>query len=269
MKQTFNSSTSAAAPTDFAPEDGGAGGTGDGGADAEKVDDKTGDEGVPNVSELEAALAAAKAKETKLAAALAALQGSLKRFDGIDPDQVRTLLKQQRDAELAAAEAKGEFDKVKEMMAQQHQAELEGYKVKMTEFENMVARLNGTVNELTVGAAFDGSNFIKENLVLTPSKARVIYGPHFESEDGKVVAYDKPRGQDGRTKLVDARGQTLGFEDAIKMLVEKDPDKDRLLKSSMKNGAGSKTTDAPPEQDQKEVFGRERIALGLATLRKG
>ncbi|MEZ6841307.1 DUF6651 domain-containing protein [Acinetobacter baumannii] len=44
----------------------------------------------------------------------------------------------------------------------------------------------------TVGAQFNQSQYIKQDLIYTPTKLRALYGNHFEIEDGKVVGYDKP-----------------------------------------------------------------------------
>lgn len=67
-------------------------------------------------AEVDAAVAAAvaglKAKNTELLGALRDTKESLKRFDGIDPDAVRNILKRFSDDEEAGLIAKGEIDKV-------------------------------------------------------------------------------------------------------------------------------------------------------------
>lgn len=98
-----------------------------------------------------------------------------------------------------------------------------------------------SISELTVGSAFAQSQFIRDELALTPSKTRVVYGNHFEFVDGKVVAFDKPAGAANRTPLVDAQGEPLAFEAALKKIVDADPDRDQLLRSKMKQGAASTT----------------------------
>jgi hypothetical protein len=96
----------------------------------------------------------------------------------------------------------------------------------------------------------------------------VVYGDHFESENGTVVAYDKPKGAEGRTKLIDGSGNPLGFEAAIKKLVDSDPERDNLVKSKVAPGAGSKTTDGKPTTQKTELKGLARIQAALEAQKK-
>ena len=179
--------------------------------------------------------ALAKAEEEK-----AALAKQLKEFEGIDPAAVRKLLADQAAAEKKALEDKGDFDRVKKMMAEEHKKELDKLQAERDAANTEKSGLAKTINELTVGQAFLSSEFIKENLVLTPAKTRVIYGAHFEIENGQVIGYDKPAGADARTKLVDASGSPFNFEAALEHLIEKDPERDQMKKSKLAAGGGGK-----------------------------
>jgi len=204
----------------------------------------------------------------------------LKAFEGIDPSKVKELMKAQEEAEKAkkAAEeakllAEGNWDALKKQMNTAHQAEIERLrkeadeKVQTVSTENM--SLKSTIAELTVGNAFGNSKFIAEEMSLTPSKTRVLYGSHFEFKDGKVVAFDKPAGAKDRTMLIDGKGEPLSFEEAIKKLVDNDPDSDRLLKSKLKPGAGSGTLPGGAKPTGgKELSAREKIAAGLTEMSK-
>jgi hypothetical protein len=71
---------------------------------------------------------------------------------------------------------------------------------------------------------------------------------------------------------VDASGTPLSFDEAFKKIIEADPEKDFLLKSKVKVGAGSaspipagKTAHVASAQPQ-EKSGVSRIASGLAGL---
>ena len=81
--------------------------------------------------------------------------------------------------------------------------------------------------------------------------------------DGQVVAFDKPRGAQNRTQLVDASGEALGFEAALKKIVDGDPDRDSIVRSKAKQGADSKTITGKKPPVKEEVTGRERIANAL------
>lgn len=210
-----------------------------------------------------------KEKLRKAEAAAAEAAERLKQFDGVDLNEYRSLKQAKADAEKEEAERKGEFDRVKKMMAEEHAKELEALKSQTTAKDELIAKQSKIIDELTIGGSFSSSTFIKEDLVLTPSKARTVYGSHFAVEDGKTVAYDKPAGESDRTKLVDASGEPLGFDAAMRKLVEADPDRDAILKSKAKPGAESKTADAtgkPKAEDDASLHGVGRIMAGLGKL---
>ena len=203
------------------------------------------------------------------------LNDKLKSFEGIDPVKVRELLKAQDDAAAAAKKAEedklaaaGDFERLKAMMVEAHQKELADVKAAAEANRSALESALSQIQDLTVGQSFSQSEFVSKELVLTPAKARVVYGNHFDIEDGKVVAYDKPKGTADRTKLVDGQGQALAFEAALKKLVESDPDKDALIKSKLAAGAGSKTDNAKPDTKRFEATGVSRIAQALAERKK-
>jgi hypothetical protein len=111
-----------------------------------------------------------------------------------------------------------------------HAVELETERQTRSKAEKQVGTLQEQIADLTVGSAFSSSPFIKDELALPAGKARMLFAPHFEYQDGKVVAFDKPAGAKDRTMLVDARGNPKPFEEALKQLVEADPEKDHLLR---------------------------------------
>ncbi|QIG69071.1 hypothetical protein EVB77_037 [Rhizobium phage RHph_N1_10] len=195
-----------------------------------------------------------------------ALKDQLAKFDGIDPDAVRALLEEKRTAELAAEEAKGNFARVKEMMAEEHSKDKKSLTDQIADLQKQLAEKDGTINELTVGRSFSESKFIGEDLVLPRAKARAIYSSHFEVVDGKIVGYDKPASAKDRTQIVDAAGQPVSFDDAIKRIIDADPEKDSLYRDKAKVGAGSASAKVEPSKDKKEekgLFGAARILAGL------
>ncbi|MEZ2310755.1 DUF6651 domain-containing protein [Paraburkholderia sp. RCC_158] len=205
-----------------------------------------------------------KTKDAELATAAA----RLKEFDGLDPKELRALVQAKKDAEVAQLEAKGQWDALKSQMVEQHGAALKERDDKLTASEQRAAGLESQIAELTVGNAFGSSKFISDELTLSVAKARRVYGSHFEFQDGQVVAFDKPAGAKDRHVLVDAKGEPLAFDAALAKLVDIDPDKDSLLKSKLKAGAGSNTNPAAAvgASPNRQVVGhgRAKIAAGLA-----
>lgn len=213
--------------------------------------------------------------EKKAALKLAAekisnLESEIKKFEGIDVAKVKELLKQKEDAERTELEKKGEWETLKKQMADAHSAELlkRDDSNKTIFLEN--TGLKQQIADLTIGSAFNSSLFVTEELTLTPVKARILYGAHFEFKDGKVVAFDKPAGAAGRAPLVDGNGEPVSFEDAITKIIKADPEHDRLMKAKGKPGAGSNTRAGARNDDSskdKKLSGIDKIAAGLEAMR--
>ena len=83
-----------------------------------------------------------------------------------------------------------------------------------------------------------------------------------------MVGYDKPRGSAGRAQLVDQLGNPVAFEDAMRKIIEADPDKDSLLRSKVKQGANSQSTAATkvPSGQPQQLDATSKIAMGLKGL---
>ncbi|HHJ4449796.1 TPA: hypothetical protein ACQJMR_005500, partial [Raoultella ornithinolytica] len=106
-------------------------------------------------------------------------------------------------------------------------------------------------------------------VLMTPAKARVIYGSHFEiGEDGQVVGYDKPAGAKDRAVLVDGQGNPLAFESAIERILRADPEADALLRSEAKQGAHSKTTTKPKLNTETKKSTLDKLTAGIGKLNK-
>lgn len=205
-----------------------------------------------------------KATEKALKEELAALKQSV---EGLDLNEVRKLLAERKSAEEKQLEAKGDYERLKQRMAEEHQSTVTALNAQIAELKEALGKRESTISELTVGSQFNSSQYINGELVLTPAKARALYGAHFEIEDGKVVGYDKPRGAAGRTALVDAYGAAIPFDAAMAKIIEADPERDSLIRSKAKNGAGSgtKPTNKAPDVPV-NAPAVSRISAGLKNL---
>lgn len=252
---------------------GGAGGNEGKGAEGGKGDEGKGAEGgkkgpTDEEARLLREVMSTKDKLKKAEEAAAQATERLKQFDGIDAEEVKKLLGERKDAETKQLEAKGEWDRLKQRMADEHASESQKLKDRIAELEGSLGKERKTINELSIGNQFNSSKFINEELTLTPAKARVVYGDHFDVVDGKVVGYDAPRGAANRTAYVNASGEPLPFEDVLKKVVEADPDRDALIRSKMRSGAGSEsqTGSGKREESKTPLSGRDKILSGLKGL---
>lgn len=201
-------------------------------------------------------------------AAASAATEALKAYEGVDVAKYRDLIKKEREAETAAAEARGDFEAVKKAMAEEHQKTTKTLEGRIADLEGKLSQKDQVIDTLTVGNDFGTSAFIRESLTLTPTKARQLYGDHFEVKDGRTVAYDKPKSAANRNPLVDASGNPLVFDEAFKRIIEADPDKETMLKAKVNPGSNSKTTPAAVEKKAAvgPMQGVDRIR---ASLEKG
>ncbi|EAW1477586.1 hypothetical protein CJ745_19835 [Salmonella enterica subsp. enterica] len=202
------------------------------------------------------------------------LSDQLAQYGDIDPERARQLLEAEqaaedarREAEQAELERRGEFDAVKKQMIEAHQHELAQRDERFSALESENAALKAQLVEMTVGASFSGSTFLREKVLMTPAKARVIYGSHFEvGEDGSVVGYDKPAGQKERAVLVDGEGKPLPFESAIERILRADPEADALMRSEAKQGAGSNSKPTHKVNQPKNKSTMDKLTSGLGKI---
>jgi hypothetical protein len=197
------------------------------------------------------------------------LEAKLKAYGDIDPDKAKELVRKEQEAQQAALEAKGEFERVKEMMREQSEKESEELRAELEREREANKSKDAIIDDLTVGNAFSSSKFIQENLVISSNKARQLYAGHFEMVDGQLVGFDKPAGAKDRTQLVNGSGDPVSFDEAMKRIIEADPDKNDLTRSNARPGGGSKTNsggEKKPGADKKKsdgLYGRTRIANAL------
>lgn len=236
-----------------------------GGANGDKADEKGGDN---KPTDREAQLLKEVMAKKQLAKDL---EAKLKAFGDITPEQVQSLVtaEQERQAQEAEREKqdmekRGEWERLKETIVSEHQKVLSEKEDEIAKLLETQASLSKQIEDMTIGSNFSNSQFIANELLLTPSKARVVYGSHFEVKDGQVVAYDKPAGAKDRTLLVDGRGEALSFEAAIQKLVDVDPERDSLIRAKAKPGVGSNKPEAGAPS-KTVAAGVSRISLGLAS----
>jgi hypothetical protein len=207
------------------------------------------------------------------------LEEQLKRFEGIDPDQIKALLEEKAEAAKATKKleeeklrAAGDFEALKTRMLSEHQKELDAERKQASEIKKNVDLLTSQIHELTIGSAFAGSKFIQDDLLLPTRQARRAFEEYFEVKDGEIVAYDRPAKDTGRVPLVDSKGRNLPFDEAIKQIVEADPDRDRLMKSKQKPGSGQNPSvtrvDVSRDAGKDAPTGINAIALALAARKK-
>ena len=206
-----------------------------------------------------------KTQIEELSKKLGDADGILKQLEDLGGlEAIKSLVVERKDNETKALEAKGDYERLKARMAEEHSKEVKTLKQQISELNDKLGKTSSVIGDLTVGTEFSKSQFISTELTLTPTKARAIYGEFFEIEGDKVVGYDKPRGAANRTALVDQYGNAVPFDQAMRKIIDADPEKDHLLKSKVKPGAASSSSKATQQsQNQKPVDSVSKISAGL------
>lgn len=212
-----------------------------------------------------------KQKEKAKAATdeLTALKSAL---GDLTADDVKALAEAKRKAEEEKAQAEeeaakkaGDWEKLQARLVHQHKTELgkvtSDKDKQIADLQAQLAESQSQIHGLVVSNAFASSKYLAEELILTPRVAEKLYGDAFKAEkrDGKpvVVAYL------GTEPLVDAEGKPLSFDDAFREIVNRDPEKETLIKSKAKPGAGSGDDGKEVEQPKEQLHGVAAIAAGL------
>lgn len=238
---------------------------------AAKSDDDDDDDDDVQDPKLKKAIAESIKRKNKLrevTEANAALAAQLKKYENVDLEEVQRMLTAKKDAERKELENKGQFDKILEQIQADHAQTVSATQAELTARDQKLAAMAAQIETLTIGSKFDASTFIRDEMTLSPRKARQLYGAHFDTnEDGTVVGYDLPRGSATRAPLVDGTGSPLAFDKAFRKIIEADADKETLLKAKQKPGASSGTgTPAKSEAPADESKGMNRI---LSAIQKG
>jgi hypothetical protein len=162
-----------------------------------------------------------------------AAESKLKGYDGInDPEAARKALGVVANLDQKKLIDSGEVEKFKGELSKAYQAQLDEAKTKLQTFEQQLYAEK-------VGGAFSRSKFIAEKLDIPADFAEARFGKAFAIEEGRIVAKD----QNGN-KLYSASnpGELASFDEALSMLVQQHPDRERILKSSGASGYGSSSS---------------------------
>lgn len=233
---------------------------------AKKAKEGDGDNKNPKLSDSEAKLLKEVMAQKKAAKdALDRAKQLEDKYAGIDIDKLLAAAKAAEDAEQKDLERKGDYERLLQKTKEAHEREIAETRSKLKELAEEAKAAKRATEASTKVNAFSNSRFVLDNLTLTPNKTRALYDDHFEIEDGEVVGYDKPKGSSNRTKLVDGSGTAVSFDEAMKQIIENDPDKETLIKSNLGGGAGSlgNRGEFKPAPKQKTLTAFEKMALGL------
>lgn len=169
------------------------------------------------------------------------LSAKLKNFEGFDPEVIK------KHAEIAEkfkeheAIKNGEIEKLKNELVSTSEKKIkeweQKYNVLQETAQQKEARLNSEINNGILDNLFTQSAFVKASVALPVRSLRAMFANRFriDPETRKAYAVD----DEGNTLLSENKiGAVASFEEAIEILIKRDPDRDSILKSSGAPGGG-------------------------------
>lgn len=218
----------------------------------------------PPVSDNEAALLKELMKFKERAKEAETARKTLEaKYEGLDVEAAKNALKTAEEAENKELERKGEYERLLEKQREAGNLRIAAEEKARKEAEAKIQELEQTANSLRVNNAFANSKYIKDTLALTANKTQALYASYFEMEEGQLIPYDAPKGQPGRTKIVNENGVVVSFDKAMEAIINADPDKDYLIKATIKAGAQSKAAANEATNEAKFDNSVDKIAAGV------
>jgi len=169
------------------------------------------------------------------------LSAKYKPFEGLDPEVVK------KHAEIAEkfkeheAIKNGEIEKLKNELSATSEKKIKEWEQKYNQLretaEQKERRLNEEINNSILDTMFNQSEFVKKSVEMPVRALKALFANRFriDPETRKAYAVD----DEGNPMLSENKiGAVASFEEAIELLVRRDPDRDNILKSSGAPGGG-------------------------------
>lgn len=178
-------------------------------------------EGVEDVTGLKTAL------EKEREAGREALK-KLKAYEGLDPEAARAAIENLEKLGQKKLIDAGEVEKVRKEIS-------DAFGKQLTERDAQIQAKDAHIYRLEVGNRFASSPFIADSTLIPPDMAEAMFGKNFKIEDGRVVGYA------GENRIYSAKNpaELAGFDEALEIMINSYPNKDRILKGGAATGSGS------------------------------
>ena len=168
-------------------------------------------------------------------------EGKLKAFDGIEDGEAARkaleLAKNIKEGDLIAA---GKVQEIKDAAAASaKQAVADATRAAEAREKSLAdenAKLTSNLNDHIIGGSFSSSAFIADKLAIPADIAQKVFGDRFKVEGGKLVPLD----HSGNPIFSATRhGEHADFEEALQVIVNQYPNKDKILKGTGASGGGA------------------------------
>jgi hypothetical protein len=185
------------------------------------------------------------AARSELKAAQKELTGLKSKYGDLDVDQARQAIQTVTDLDSSKLVEAGKVDQIRSELKTTFESQVDNVKaeyVEAIEERDMLLRAKDRkIYDLMVSNQFRASEYVTSQLLIPPGKAELIYRDHFVIVDDVLVPlFDPDAGEKAEKVYSKARpGELADFEEAIKLIVERDPDKERIVKGKQASGSGA------------------------------
>lgn len=164
-----------------------------------------------------------------------AAENALKSFEGLDAAAAREALKKLETVDLNNMVDNGELDKVRNTLTQQYEAQL-------SERDGKLEAATKRINKMMLENAFNSSDFIRNNIGIPTDVFQDYIAKHFEVDGDRIVG----RYADGQEIYSETNmGQLASFDEAVRMIVTKHPQRESLMKANVNPGSGNSGGNTP------------------------
>ena len=177
-------------------------------------------------------------------------ESRLSAFAEIDPESAKKALSTVRNLDEKKLVDAGQRDEaVREA--------IKATEAKYTPVVKRVEALEQQLHQEKIGGGFARSKFIADKVFVPTNMVQATFGSQFKLEDGRVVGYDAS----GNKLFSRAKpGEPADFDEALEMIIEAYPDKDRILKGNNATGSGATGRPAMPNgEDLSSLPPAERL----------
>lgn len=164
-------------------------------------------------------------------------EAKLKAFDGLDAAAARTALDTVKNLDLKKLVDAGEIDKVKQEAVRAMEEKIKAVEARISPIEQERDSFRNAFHGEKIGNAFANSKYIADKLAIPSDVVQAMFAKNIKFEDAGVVGYDAA----GNKLYSRAKpGDLAPFDEALELLVESYPNRERILKGSGANGGGAK-----------------------------
>ncbi len=175
-------------------------------------------------------------RNAELQKGLETAEAKLKDFEGVDAAAARKALETVANLDAKKLVDAGEVERVKAEAVRAYEEKLKGVQAQLAPLEKERDDFRLALHGEKIGNAFANSKFISEKVAIPTDLVQSSFGRHFKFEENGIVGYDATGNKlYSRTKP----GDLASFDEALELIVEAYPHRDRILKGTGASGGGA------------------------------